>query len=55
MGAFALAFPDPFLEKGMFGFSMESLLGQLKSATLQGITCGNVHFVADVIVPVLAR
>ncbi len=55
MGGFALAFPDPFLEKSMFGISMDYLLEQLKTATTQGVTCGNVLYVADVIVPVLAR
>ena len=55
MGKFTLAFPDPFLEKSLFGFSMASLLDQLHTATTQGVTCGNVLFVVDVIIPVLAR
>ena len=55
MGAFALAYPDPFLESNLFGFSLPSLLEQLGHATEEGITCGNVLFVVDIIIPVLAR
>jgi len=53
MGAFALAYPEPFLENETFGFSLPSLLVQLHRATAQGVTCGNVLFVVDVISPVL--
>ena len=53
MGSFALAYPDPFLENETFGFSLASLLEQLHRATVQGVTCGNVLFVVDIIVPVL--
>ena len=55
MGAFALAYPDPFLDNNLFGFSLPSLLEQLDHATQEGVTCGNVLFVVDIIVPVLAR
>ena len=55
MGAFALAYPDPFLDKNLFGFSLQSLLDQLDLATQEGVTCGNVLFVVDIIIPVLAR
>ena len=55
MGAFALAYPEPFLESNLFGFSLPSLLEQLDHATHEGVTCGNVLFVVDIIVPVLAR
>lgn len=55
MGAFALAYPDPFLDTNLFGFSLQSLLDQLDLATQEGVTCGNVLFVVDIIIPVLAR
>jgi hypothetical protein len=55
MGAFALAYPDPFLDTNLFGFSLQSLLDQLDLATREGVTCGNVLFVVDIIIPVLAR
>ena len=55
MGAFALAFPEPFLESELFGFSLPSLLEQLDHATQEGVTCGNVLFVVDIIIPVLSR
>ena len=55
MGAFALAYPEPFLEDAQFGFDMNSLLEQLHNATLDNTTCGNVLFVVDIIIPVLAR
>ena len=56
MGAFASAYPEPFLEKKTFDVvNMESLISQLLRATSEGVTCGNVLFVVDVIIPVLAR
>ena len=57
MGAFSLAYPEPFLEHNVFGrgFNMPALLQQLASATAEGVTCGNVLFVVDVIIPVLAK
>ncbi len=55
MGAFAVAYPDPFLENGSYGFSLSSLLEQLHRATVQGATCGNVLFVVDIVTPVLAN
>ena len=55
IGAIALAYPDPFLDTSLFGFSLQSLLDQLDLATREGVTCGNVLFVVDIIIPVLAR
>lgn len=55
MGAFALAYPDPFLQTNLFGFSLPSLLEQLYHSTQEGITCGNVLYVVDIIIPVLAK
>ena len=55
MGAFALAYPSPFLHDNQFGFTMPSLLDQLRNATSEGTTCGNVLFVVDIVIPVLAR
>ena len=55
MGAFTLAYPEPFLETSSVGFSLPSLLDELDKATLQGVTGGNVLFVVDTIVPVLSR
>lgn len=55
MGAFALAYPEPFLKESQLGFSLQYLLDQLHCATLQGVTCGNVLFVVDVIIPVLTK
>lgn len=57
MGAFSLAYPEPFLEHNLFGkgFNMQALLQQLVTATVEGVTCGNVLFVVDIIIPVLAK
>ena len=55
MGAFASAYPEPFLDKKTFDVGTESLISQLERATSEGVTCGNVLYVVDVIVPVLAR
>ena len=55
LGAFSRAYPDPFLEKQLFGFDLESLLGQLDVAASQGSTAGNVLYVVDIIIPVLSK
>ena len=55
MGAFASAYPEPFLDMNTFDVGTESLISQLERATSEGVTCGNVLYVVDVIVPVLAR
>ena len=55
MGAFALAYPTPFLHENWFDFTMSSLLDQLHNVTADTVTCGNVLFVVDIIIPVLAR
>ena len=55
LGACALAYPDPFLDKSLFSINLDYLFNQLSIATASGVTCGNVLFVADVIIPVLAR
>lgn len=55
MGAFALAYPQPFLHDTQFGFNLSSLLQQLHNSTQEGTTCGNVLFVVDIVIPVLAK
>ena len=55
LGAFSRAYPDPFLEKRLFGFDLESLLGQLDVASTQGSTAGNVLYVVDIVIPVLSK
>lgn len=55
MGAFALAHPKPFLNDNQFGFSLTSLLDQLHNATMDTMTCGNVLFVVDIVIPILSR
>ena len=55
MGAFSCAYPDPFLEKKLFGFDLDSLLSELSRATSRDTTTGNVLYVVDVVIPVLAR
>ena len=55
LGAFSRAYPDPFLEKQLFGFDLESLLSQLDVAASQGSTAGNVLYVVDIIIPVLSK
>ena len=55
LGAFSRAYPDPFLEKRLFGFDLESLLSQLDMASTQGSTAGNVLYVVDIVIPVLSK
>ena len=55
MGAFSRAYPDPFLEKQLFGFDLASLLNQLDVALSQGSTAGNVLYVVDIVIPVLSK
>ena len=55
LGAFSRAYPDPFLEKRLFGFDLESLLSQLDVASTQGSTAGNVLYVVDIVIPVLSK
>ena len=55
MGAFSRAYPDPYLEKQLFGFDLRSLLTQLDVASTQGSTAGNVLYVVDIVIPVLSK
>lgn len=55
IGAFALAYPKPFLHDKQFGFNMASLLDQLHNCITEDATCGNVLFVVDIVIPVLTR
>ena len=55
MGAFSRAYPDPFLEKQLFGFDLASLLNQLDVVLSQGSTAGNVLYVVDIVIPVLSK
>ena len=55
LGAFSRAYPDPFLEKQLFGFDLDSLLSQLDIASSQGSTAGNVLYVVDIVIPVLSK
>ena len=55
LGAFSRAYPDPFLEKQLFGFDLESLLSQLHLASALGSTAGNVLYVVDIVIPVLSK
>lgn len=55
MGAFSRVYPDPFLEKQLFGFDLNSLLSELDVAATQGSTAGNVLYVVDIVIPVLSK
>lgn len=55
MGAFALAYPKPFLHGNQFGSNVASLCDQLENSIAKGATAGNVLFVVDVVVPVVTR
>lgn len=55
IGAFALAFPKPFLHDNQFGFSLTSLMEQLHNSVGQESTCGNTLYVVDIVIPVLTR
>ena len=55
MGAISRVYPEPFLEKQLFGFDLDSLLHELNVASTQGSTAGNVLYVVDIVIPVLSK